>query len=76
MYANTEQQQDEIAAVQKDWPAWRIWRASGGSWMATRRVTVEIYDVSESRGNTLMEDSRDDLVARLNAQEDNHRTDS
>ncbi|GAB3278631.1 hypothetical protein GCM10027589_04790 [Actinocorallia lasiicapitis] len=38
---------------------------------ATRRVTVAPDEVSETRGNTLMEDSRDDLVARLRSQEDN-----
>ena len=56
-------------ALQNDWPDWRIWRADGGSWMATRRRALSVDEVSEGLAHTLMEDDERDLVAQLREQQ-------
>ena len=54
--------------LQDAWPDWHIWRASGGSWMATRRRVLTTEEVSEGLAHTLMEDDEQELVAQLREQ--------
>lgn len=56
-------------ALQNDWPDWHIWRADGGSWMATRRRVLSIDEVSEGMAHTLMEEDDRELVAQLDEQQ-------
>jgi hypothetical protein len=54
--------------LQEAWPGWRIWRADGGSWMATRRRILSCEEVGEGLAHTLMEDTEDELAAQLEQQ--------
>ncbi len=60
---------NDLAALQAEWPDWHIWRADGGSWMATRRRVLSVDEVSEGLAHTLMEDDERDLVAQLREQQ-------
>ncbi|GAA0962451.1 hypothetical protein [Actinocorallia libanotica] len=55
--------------LQNNWPDWRIWRSSGGSWMATRRRTLTVDEVSEGLAHTLMENAEHELLAELDEQQ-------
>jgi hypothetical protein len=62
-----------IEDLQKDWPGWKIWRSSGGSWMATRRIPkpkapAGFFTSLGFPAETLMEDGPRELTAALKNQ--------
>lgn len=59
---------DTTEDLQEAWPDWKIWRADGGSWMATRRRTLSAAEIRARLAHTLMEDDAEQLVEKLTEQ--------
>ncbi|MDX6741510.1 hypothetical protein [Actinocorallia sp. A-T 12471] len=66
-YTQTEQDAVDLSVLQARYPEWRLWRADGGAWMATR---ADLTDAQTTAGMspTLMEDTRRALASELAAQ--------
>ncbi|MDX6744639.1 hypothetical protein [Actinocorallia sp. A-T 12471] len=66
-YAQTDEEAAELATLQGRYTEWRLWRAGGGSWMATR---CDLTDAQKTVGMspTLMEPTRRALASELAAQ--------
>ncbi|HEV7934649.1 MAG TPA: hypothetical protein VGP70_20365 [Actinomadura sp.] len=59
----------ERERLQQQHPAWRVWRANGGSWLATRRGRqLTEAQIHAGLATTLMEDTAEGLRAALIAQ--------
>jgi hypothetical protein len=59
---------EQAETLQDEHPDWHLWRAAGGSWMATRRRVLSIGELFPDLDNTLMEKTPEALAAKLDQQ--------
>ncbi|MCD0450755.1 hypothetical protein LO762_16380 [Actinocorallia sp. API 0066] len=76
-YTQTEREAAELAELREEYPAWNVWRASGGAWMASRRADLNLRQTRAGCSPTLMEDTRRRLRRQLEAESraDRHTAD-
>jgi hypothetical protein len=54
-----------VEDLQEEYPDWKLWRAAGGSWMATRREVLGFDELFPDLANTLMEATAAALAEKL-----------
>lgn len=69
MAATERSQTDQVGDLQDEHPDWHLWRAAGGSWMATRRRVLGLDELFPHRHNTLMEKTPEELAVKLAEQD-------
>ncbi|MEO5877553.1 MAG: hypothetical protein ABIS86_19200 [Streptosporangiaceae bacterium] len=62
------QHTDPLTQLTAGWPDWKIWRAAGHSWLATRHRDITNHGLSIGLARTLMADTPEDLSAQLEKQ--------